>query len=179
MVNEPAEQAAPAASSARGKGRLLPIIIVAALMGIEGLGIYFLTKAMSPAPIAALAADLENGLVSASGKEPGEEYVEIAIAECTPSNMMSGKPILFRMRVSALVAAEDRERAEKLVRATQARIDQGVNTVIRSADPKHLAEPALGTLIRRLKQELDKIFGDETLIQGVIIQEFVPAGGGI
>ncbi len=157
--------------------RLFPVMVVALLMGVEGVGVFFLAKAISPTPVAVLAAGVEGeDGADSTGKNA---LIEVELADCRPSNMMGGKFITFDMRVSGLVAAEDVERAERLIRAKRARLEDGVNTVIRSAEPKHLNEPKLTTIKRRLKYEFDEIFGDDQLIKEVLIPKWLQSRRGV
>jgi hypothetical protein len=59
------------------------------------------------------------------------------------------------------------------VDARQATICDRVNTVVRRAEPKFLSEPGLETVRRQIKFELDKVFGDEDLIQEVLLPELL------
>lgn len=152
-----------------GKSRMVPILVVLALMVGEGVGIAVLIKAISPTPAFADATetDGEDEDVNRDGS------VEIELAECRPSNRLSGKFVTFHIRVSALVPNDQFDYIEGLVRARKARIEDGVNTVIRSAEPKQLSEPGLETLKRHLKREFDRILGDDQLIQEVLIPQLL------
>ena len=66
-----------------------------------------------------------------------------------------------------------------MARARRARLEDAVNVVIRSADPNHLDEPELGTIKRRLKYEIDRIFGDETVIQEIVIPLLLQSRPGV
>ena len=103
----------------------------------------------------------------------------MALAGCRPSNKMSGKFVTFQIRVLGLVAAEDFERAQELVESRKARLEDGVNIVIRSAEPKQLNEPDLSTLRRRLKHEFGRVFDDPDLIKQVLIPSMLQSGPGV
>ena len=172
------EEPDPRAAQTPGKGRMMPVVVVALLMGVEGVGVFFLVKAISPDPVPALAAGTESD-EHKPGSGDQDQFAEIELAECRPSNTMTGRFITFHVRVSALVSSADLERAERLVRAKRARLEDGVNTVIRSADPKHLNEPSLETIKRRLKHEFNGIFGDEQLIKRVLIPQLLQSRAGV
>ncbi len=159
-----------------GRSRALPMLIVALLMGAEGVGVFFLAKAFGPAPASAIAAD---GNGDAAADERDRVYAEVELADCRPSNKMSGKFVTFHVRVTALVSSGDLKKAERLVRAKRAQLEDGVNTVIRSADLKHFDEPRYDTIKRRLKHEFDRIFGDEELIKEVLIPQLLQSGSGV
>ncbi len=165
MANEPQAQAAEHAGH---KSKLVPVFAIALLMGIEGVGVFYLTDALSGEPEASLAGA---GAEKASPEDT--EPVEIPLADCRPTNSQRGKLVTLHVRVTALVSASDLKRAKEMVEARQARIEDRVNRVIRSAEPKHLDEPGLETIRRRLKYEFDGIFGDEQLIKEVLIPHWL------
>lgn len=162
----------------RGQSPIVPILIIALLMGAEGVGVYFLTRVVSPDPAVAFASRRGDG-DRYGGDAYGEASAEIELVECRPTNVLAGKLITFHIRVSALVSSADLERAERLIRSKRARLEDGVNTVIRSAELRHFSEPKLTTVKRRLKQEFDRIFGDDQLIQEVLIPHFLQSQVGV
>ena len=166
----------PAASG--GFKKSVPWLIVAALMAVEGVGIFFAVRFFMPDPAAAVASGEEGGGGTAA-LGAGLELAEVELVECRPVNKESGKLVTFQIRVSALVAAVDLERVQTLVEANRTRIKDRVNVVIRSAAPKHLNEPGLETVKRRIMYELDRIFNDEKLIREVLIPEFMQSGPGV
>jgi hypothetical protein len=149
---------------------------VALLMGAEGVAVFLLAQVLGPGPAQAFGASNGNGGSAGRG---GDEFAEVELADCRPSNKMSGRFITLHIRVSALVSSGDLERVEKLVRRKQARIDDGVNTIIRSAELVHLNEPKLETIRRRLKFEFGRIFGDEELVKEVLIPEWQQSRSGV
>lgn len=169
-------QATPA--RAKSGSKKMQVLVVALLMIGEGVAIYLLTNALGQAPASAVAAGAGPG-ENAIGVVTDEQLTEVELAECRPSNKMSGKLINFHVRVSVLVAAEDRERVEKMAKARRARLLDRIQFVFRSADLKHLNEPALETVKRRLKHEFDRVFGDDELIMEVLIPERQQSGSGV
>lgn len=165
------------------KRRLTPVLIVVALMAAEGVGVFFLARTLSPLPRSALAAGLgADGSVDAStGTYPisSDALAEVELADCRPINKMSGKFLTFQMRVAALVDAREVEHLVDLARQKRARIEDVVNTVVRSAEPSHLNEPNLDSLKRRMKLELDRLFGDDNIVKAVLIPQFLQSGPGV
>lgn len=154
--------------------RRVSIAIVAALMIGEGAAVYLVANALSPAPVSAEAAD-----VGADGSAVISDLAEVELADCRPSNKMAGRFITYHIRVLGLVKAEQLPEVESMARARRARLEDAVNVVIRSADPKHLDEPELGTIKRRLKYEFDRIFADETVIQEIVIPQLLQSRPGV
>jgi len=155
--------------------KLVPILVVSLLMLGEGVAIFFLVKSVSPVPAESLASDGEMDMKAFGG----DKMSEVELVECRPSNRMGGKLITFHIRVSGLVTAGDKERAIELVEAKKARLEDGVNIVIRSAEPKHLNEPGLETIKRRLKYEIGRVFGDDELIKDVLLPQVLQSGPGV
>jgi len=178
MADENVESKPPVGVKRSGKPTFL---IVAVLMGLEGVGIFFVTKlVVAPQPSAAVAA--EGHAATQEGETPAgraQTTAEVELTDCRPSNRMSGRTFTFRLRVSGLVSAEDRERATALVEANRARITDRVNFVIRSAEPQQLNEPGLETVKRRMKHEIDLILGDEQLVKEILIPEMLQSGTGL
>jgi hypothetical protein len=168
----------PEPTAARKSGRLTAILIVAVLMIGEGVAIYFLANSLSETPQSALAAGegLDGGALPGAGEE---DQAEVEIAECRPSNRMSGKYVTFHITVSVLVAAGEVERVERLVKSRRGRLLDRVHFVFRSADPKHFNEPEWETIKRRLKHEFDRVFGDEELVKDVLIPQRLQSGSGV
>ena len=176
-----ADESTPATLPTR-QGRALPFVVVAVLMIGEGVGIYFLAKALNAQPEKALAGPGESGPSDEGATDragPGQALSEVELAECRPNNRMSGKFISLHVRVEASVPTSELERAKAMIKARQARIRDRVNFVIRSAELKHLNEPGLETIRRRFKHELDRVFSDEKLIREVLITEWQQSSSGV
>lgn len=175
-----ADEPAPAVSM-ESRGRIFPIVIVALLMIGEGVGVFLLAKAMDSGPSLAVAREGEFVDSSGGGEDAADqaEPVEIELAECRPSNKISGKLISFQIRISILVPPAEQERTEKLVEAKRGRLRDRTNFVIRSAELRHLNEPGLETIKRRLKHEYDRVFGDDELVKEVLIPEWLQSNTGV
>lgn len=201
-----ADEAAQTSSESQPKprGKLSPLMVIGALMAVEGIAVFFAARMFDSAPASAEAALVEEGGDHAApaaehgapaadhggaaesgggehgaGKAVGEQFAEIELAECRPSNKLTGKLVTFHLKVSVLVSAADKERADAAAKSRLARIQDAINVVMRSAEPAQLSEPGLETLRRRLKHEFDKIFGDETLIKQVLIPQLLQSGSGV
>ncbi len=163
------------------RGKLVPVLVVAMLILGEGVIVYFVVNALGSSPPETLAEGTESD-VDAEGEAGGSQQgvlFEVELPQCRPSNKMSGKFISFQIRVIVLVSAAQLERAKQLVEAKKARIRDRINFVIRSAELKHLNEPGLETIKRRLKQEFGRVFGDESVVQEVLIAEMLQSGSGV
>lgn len=174
----------------------MALMVICGLMLLEGAGIYLIVSMMSDSPqeAAALAVhDAEPGKLPEKHEEQGEEHgeghgekkgsalTEIFIAECKPTNNVSGRLYYYSIKVTALVKApEDEHKLEELkkfVENNKARLEERVNVVVRSADPRYLNEPGFEMLKRQLKEEFGRLLGDDLLIQDVLIPELIRMGG--
>ncbi len=160
-AEEKQDQPAPSA-----KGKLKPIIIVAALMIGEGIGIYLLTNFISPDP------DLGNAEEIVVEVDPFESENELKICETQATNSKEGKTYGYHLEVSAIVAAENKEMVERFVEARAQSIRDRIQTIIRSADPEDLKDPALQVIKRQLKFELNNLLSKE-LIEEVLIPNMI------
>ncbi|MEK6797725.1 MAG: flagellar basal body-associated FliL family protein [Planctomycetota bacterium] len=197
MAGDKKEQTpAPDAAAKPPKRSKLPLIIVGSLMLGEGVAVFVLAKALLLPPPATAEGGEEHADAEASaseehgseskggehglgGKADGHTTAEIELADCRPSNTMTGRLVTFRIHVSALVLQSDTEKAANLVKANQARINDRVNFIIRAAEPQHLKEPGLDTIKRKLKAELDRVLGEENLIKEVLVPDFLQSGPGV
>jgi len=168
---------AEASAPRRSKGRLVQVAVVAALMLGEGAAIFLVTRALQPTPAPALAAG--GPTPPAQTTASWAKWQEVELAECKPSNSQLGKLVTYQIRVSALVAAEQVEHVRELVKVKEARIHDRVNYVIRSADPRHLEEPGLETIKRRLRHELDDVFAEKELLKDILVPELLQSRPGV
>jgi flagellar basal body-associated protein FliL len=163
----PDEDTAEPGQSKRRK--IVPIVIVAALLALEGGGIYIGMKLFraNPAPVEAAAAEMSDS------DRLRTDTVEVPLASTDTSNNLSGRLYIYHIEVSALVAAAKRDEFTKLVEDKKATIQDRINKVIRGAAPKHLNEPGLETIRRQIQFELNKIFGDDSLVLELLIPKLM------
>ncbi|MCP4248213.1 MAG: hypothetical protein GY778_14300 [bacterium] len=157
------------AVSSPAKSKKTGAIIVAALLLIEGGGIFAAMKffGSDPSPTQAVEG------AGQSSAEQRPDVAEVTIAETEAFNNLSGRLYVYHIEVSALVASEKVETITKMVEERQATIRDRVNTVIRGTDPKHLNEPGLETVRRQVQFELNKILVDDSLILEVLIPKLM------
>ncbi len=173
-----ADETTPSTTASGGrKSKMVPLLVIALLMIGEGVGVYFVADMISSDPIAAAAEDLEAADRADGGTTSA--FAEVEVAECRPSNQMSGKLISFRLRVSVLVPQLELKRATALIEERGGRLRDRINFVVRSVEPQHLNEPGLETLKRRLKREFDRVFEDDSLVHEVLVPEMLQSDGGV
>lgn len=183
MADKEPAAAAPAASTSGSprKQKFVTMAVILGLFGLEGGGVFFLTRMTMSGPAtteAGVPGAADGGATAGAADAPTKaQQGEIEIADCRPSNRTSGRPISFRVRVSVLADMPDMDRVKAMSEEKKARIADRINFVFRSAEPEQLAEPGLETVKRRIKHELDQIFGDDKIIREVLIPELIQAGG--
>lgn len=175
-----AQAPAPAGAAEPRRRSRLPILIVCLLMLLEGAAIFAVMKIFFVNEPADSAAAEPDPLAEAAPKAGAESLTaEVELAECRPVNAVTGKLVTFKLRVSALVSRADEEKAAALVDSNQARINDRVNYIFRSAEIHHLSEPGLETIKRRIKHEVDAILADEHLVKEILIPEMLQSGPGL
>ena len=158
--------------------KLLPYTIIGAIMLVEGLAVYIAAKTLGSDPAAAEAGQGSGESIGPDGM-PTDMDVELLICELDAFNKKTGRLMMYHIQVVAIVNRGHEERLQKLVELRRGTISDRVTTVIRSAEPKYLSEPGLETIRRQIKFELDKIFGDETLIIELLIPKLLQSSSNL
>jgi flagellar basal body-associated protein FliL len=166
------DEETPAPSPPKSK-KLMPILIVGAIMALEGGGIYVAMKLLGAEPAAASASQATGQIGAPVRNEPGKEIAEVPITTTDASNNVSGRLYLYHIEVSALVEAGKKDGLAELVVQRKSTIQDRINGVIRGADPKHLNEPGLETIRRQIQFELNKVFEDDSLILELLIPKLM------
>ncbi len=165
------DAAAGAEQTGEKKGKSIATIgIVSGLMVAEGLGIFFAMKFFGSEP------DPTVGMTQlAVTTQPFGESKEVELAKVRVQNTNGARPLLYTVCVNLKVPA-DKETfiTEDFLKNRQATVTDTISRIIRSADGKHLSEPGLETLKRRIGIELGTLLGDDKLIEEVLIPEFTP-----
>jgi flagellar basal body-associated protein FliL len=152
------------------KRKLWTYLLVAGLMLGEGAAIFVGIKLIGGSGPATGAASTEPGTgVGASLAGAEQDVVEVPVCEVDAFNKMTGKLYVYHLQVAAIVQRTAAQNLKQMVESRAATIRDRVNTVIRRADPKFLNEPGLETIRRQIKFELDKVFGNQELIQEVLL----------
>ncbi len=161
------------AGEPKPKKKLFPILLIAGLMLVEGVVIFAAVKFLGGDPTAADAGEVQEGDGAEDAEPDSVDLAEITIAETDAFNSLSGRLYVYHIRVAAQVAKDDQDKTVKLIEEREATILDRINTVIRSADPKHLNEPGLETIRRQIKFELDKILQDDSLILELLVPKLL------
>jgi flagellar FliL protein len=167
------------AAAGGGKGgllaKLLPAVIVIAVVSGEGLAAYMLMPSAADAAAAAKAAleaqapEPEDD--SHSTHEPELEEFDLEQYKITSFQPASSITLRIEFHLFGMVKTDKATEFKSLVEAKKNRIRDNVMSIIRSADMNDLTDPALGLLKRKILETTNKALG-KPLLQGVAFSEF-------
>ena len=177
MGHEHDKGAAANAGGAKGGllAKLLPAVIVIAVVSGEGLAAYMLMPSAADAAAAAKLAleahapepeDDHHG-----AKEPELEEVDLEQYKITSFQPASSITLRIEFHLYGMVKADKSAEFKTLVEAKKNRVRDNVMSIIRSADMNDLTDPALGLLKRKILETTNKALG-KPMLQGVVFSEF-------
>lgn len=167
MPEKPKEQApADAAAPAKKKFSLKPLLVLLAIVLIEGAAI------SAAFVISGKPADV----TAASGAEKDEalkleQPIEELVVADKFQNTRTGRTYLYDTEVYIVVKQRHHEQAKELLESKKAQIRQDIRTIISRAEPAQLLEPTLATLTRQIKASLDEKLGVDAQEGKPLIQE--------
>ena len=173
MAEEAAKETTPKAAApeeVKSTGRFKTLAIIGGIMLLEGGGLFLITKMIyqKPEELSAEVLDPKAQLL-----ENIKEHVEISLPEINAFNRRQGRLYMYNIEVSIRVKTIREEDVKNIIEARKGTIFDRLNTVIRSAEVKHLNEPGLGTIRRQFKFELNRVMGDDELILELLIPKFL------
>ena len=145
-----------------GRGKIVMIGVVAAVLIIEGIVVFMVGKSMRPAP--AEATDE----VEASVSLEGDKFSEIKLVETfSVDNYMQGRiRTIIKLDVVIRVETGEEEAFKKLeeyVADHLMQIQDSIRQCVASAEPAIFKDPPLTTLKRQMKSGLEKILGENSI----------------
>ncbi len=181
MAEEPTEAvqaAAPdAAGGGDGKKKILVGGLVLGVMVLEGVGLYVGMKMFGSGPEQAAAGD---GIVG-KDKDASSAKPEVPIVKIKVPNRKTGKTYLYDIEVAATINVPEGKTPETYKPEVEGKLANHDNAIrdrlsylIRTADPQQLEEPGLVMIRRQIKAELDKILGDEKILDQILIPRWTP-----
>ncbi len=173
MADQPETPAAEnEASSSKGSSPIKAIIIVAAILFLEG-GTIVGTMMFSGGPESVEAIDVQTELEDELNK-----LVEVLVVAGKFDNQRSGRTYLYDTEVFVTVRNKNVEQFKEELETVKTQLSVDIQTVFRRAEPAHFQEPTRATLTRQIKAKLDGRFGvdgnDESIIQSVLIGKCLP-----
>lgn len=186
QAETPAPAPQPAENAGKKKGNMMLGGIIAAVMVVEGVGLYAGMKMFGAGP---QSAESHEG--AAPAVEQPAELIEVLVAKLKAPNRASGRTFIYDVEIAARVRVpegkasgkggghgagkgdggleEIKNEISKKFEERKNAIHDRLNWLIRSAEPQHLEEPGLVVMRRQIKAELDKILGDDKLIESILI----------
>jgi flagellar basal body-associated protein FliL len=156
-----------AAEGKKGSGKLKAIIIVAAVLMIEGLTIVG-TMMLSGGP-----SEAQGEGIAKEAAQQQNQIVEALLIDDVFENHRTGRPFRYDTEIYVKVRQKNLDQFKEELEAmkNQVRVDVGV--IFSRAEPGHFQEPTRATLTRQVKAMLDERFGEaadgEPVIEGVLI----------
>jgi flagellar basal body-associated protein FliL len=165
------EQAQPAETTTKKKAPMKVVILVAALMLVEGIAVFGFI-AMSGFGAAKLSADELEGQAVADLERP----VEIQLIEGKFQNRSTGRPWTWHTQLYLQVRNKNVEHVEKVLEQRENEIKEGIRLIISKAQDRHLKEPGGETIRRQLTTYINTVFGadpdGEHRVEKLLISRF-------
>lgn len=173
MAEEKQNPDAAAAAATPAKGNLKSILVVLAVLLLEG-GTIGVTMYLAGGPSKVQGVELQADLEAEKNKP-----VELLLVKDRFPNLQTGRHFLYDTEVYIVVRKADNE--NDAVKATlenmKATTSMEVGNIIRSAHPSYFEERTLATLRRQIKAMLDERLTDKegkSLVQDVLITRCTP-----
>jgi flagellar basal body-associated protein FliL len=170
----PAPKSEPEAAPKK-KGTLMVGGILAGVMLVEGAGLYVGMKMFGAGP---QTAGSHEGLVENTQRQPAEP-LEVPVAKIKVPNRMSGRTFMYDIEIAVRIKVPDGKNPEEFRKEVAKRLEERdnairdrLNCLIRSTEPQHLEEAGLVVMRRQIKSELDKVLGDDKVIESVLIPKW-------
>ncbi len=163
--SKPKEEAAPAADAGAKKKPPIKLLgIVAALMLVEGAGVYLVVSMSSKKPQAAEAHGVEGAAPAGEHGEGGavlddDAEIELKLMEDKLQNMQTGRVWLWDVGVYIKVKKKNETIVAEQLKRREAEIKEEVARIFSRAQHSQLKEPGKETLSRQLTALTLKIFG--------------------
>lgn len=149
------------------------IVIIAVVMLAEGGAVFFATTWIGGGPVS-----VEGVTPGADAEAPPEDdNTEIRIADLMVPNRKTGRVMVYEITIAGRVGKDEAEALTELVKQKRLLIDDRLSNIIRSVDPRILAEDGLEALKRQMRFEINKLLGDENAIRELLIPKLMQHRG--
>jgi len=143
---------AAAADAGKKKLPLKTLVLLAAVLLIEGVAISTVFILAGPADVKAEGALPDPQALL-------DQPAEVLVLADKFQNTRRGRAYLYDTEVFIVVATKNKQPIEASIEAKKAAITADIATIIRKAEPAHLMEHELATLRRQIHAALDKRLG--------------------
>lgn len=164
------------AAPARKGLPLKTLIVVAALMLVEGVGLFFVLGSLGGPKASSAATDSKH-----LAHDESEETEEVRLLEKEDErfqNLASGQVWVWNVSIYLQVKTKNTERVERVLEGRKAEIKEGLSQIIGRSQIAQLKEPERQTLNRQVAVLLDKIMGQDSEGKPLIERILIPTCSG-
>lgn len=169
-------EAAPAESPKKKGLPLKTIIIIAAIMIVEGVGVFFVLGSLGGPKASHAETDTKT-----LAHDDSEETAEIRLLEKDDEKFQShssGQVWVWNVSVYVQVKNKNSERVERVLETRKAEIKEGLSQIIGRAQIAQLKEPERQSLNRQVTALLEKMIGQDTEGKSLIERILIPTCSG-
>jgi len=169
-----AGHAAPAKAGGGLLSKLLPALIVIAVVTGEGVAAFMLMPSVehnAKAAQEALAAKPPEPDNHSGAHDADLTEVDLEAFKITSFQPASSITLRVEFHLYGMVPAEKAQSFKTLYEAKKNRVRDNVNGIIRSAEMNDLTDPGLGLIKRKILETTNKALG-KPLLEGVMFSEF-------
>ena len=174
-----AEAAAAETTQKAGKGRMMTVIVVAVVAGLEAVGFLVAMRFMGAAPQAAHGED-KPVIEKPQAPEPVTAELQLLKGFKVP-NDKGPRPYIYDFDITIVTPADKPERLAEVKQTLETRsseIQDRFGQIIRAASPRVLSEDDFHTLREQLQQALTDVLKNPDAIKRVLIPRCVPMRAG-
>ncbi len=155
MAEKEKDKKAESASEEAPKKKLpiKTVAVVAAIMLLEGVGVFLFVSMTGRAPQDSLAG------IHDSAEAAKEESVEIALVDDRFQNLQTGNVWIWKLQVYLKVKKKNEEFVNKVLEERSAEIKTALGQLMRRMQHAQLKEPDLRTLTRQITALVNEKFG--------------------
>lgn len=170
---------APAPAEAKPKKKFpMTIVLIVVVAAMQGAGFYVGAKFFGAGPQVAHGKTEDSHHMK--GEEPPPEKANDEVAEISllksfkvPNNK-AGRMYIYDLDIVAKVRASQKAAVTKFVGERPAELSDTVARIVRSAEPKVMAEDELKALRMQIRGALNEISSNPELIEQILIPRCVP-----
>ncbi len=155
---------------------LKTLIVVAALMIVEGVGLFFVLGALGGPKASSAATDAKH-----LAHDESEETEEIRVLEKEDEkfqNLASGQVWVWNVSIYLQVKNKNTERVERVLESRKAEIKEGISQIIGRSQIAQLKEPERQSLNRQVSALLEKVVGLDSEGKPLIERILIPTCSG-
>lgn len=130
------------------------LAVIAAIMAVEGAGVFLFITMMSGGPKDA-AADI------VSEDEDPEALVEVLLTDEQYQNMTSNQVWIWEAQIFLKVRRKNQDYVQKQLEQRSAEVQEGITQIFRRAKLTELREPDFRTGSRQLTALINDVFGND------------------